>query len=183
MSAVTVYDGNFSFQTTSSIKLRGWPMPRVKQMANHIAQRWMQMVRLWHIKQMEPHMHSVEVKKKLNPILKILTIFSKNFINLNGFFAVLTVFSTSRRKIARVKQMANHIASVECKWYVYDTSSKWCHTCTVRKGRRRRDDNWHPYLHLLNWINVTRIFWAMGLHFGMFPDLILLLIRFAVTSI
>ena len=27
----------------------------VKQMANHIAQRWMQMVRLWHIKQMVPH--------------------------------------------------------------------------------------------------------------------------------
>ena len=55
MSAVTVYDGNFSFQTTSSIKLRRWPMPWVKQMANHIAQRWMQMVRLWHIKQMVPH--------------------------------------------------------------------------------------------------------------------------------
>ena len=55
MSAVTVYDGNFSFQTTSSIKFCRWPMPWVKQMANHIAQRWMQMVRLWHIKQMVPH--------------------------------------------------------------------------------------------------------------------------------
>ena len=131
MSAVTVYDGNFSFQTTSSIKLRGWPMPRVKQMANHIAQRWMQMVRLWHIKQMEPHMHSATSCSICGNFLEILMIFSYFMHKKSSFWPFLwQIFTKLEVCVAKILKIWRKFNNQ----YLFLSAANWpsCSTVTCK---------------------------------------------------
>ena len=143
MSAVTVYDGNFSFQTTSSIKLRRWPMPWVKQMANHIAQRWMQMVRLWHIKQMVPHgekkTRGVE-EEVLVSIHSALYSLSHKWVWHFVFYNLAQIMYTVSSKTQFHWECEN--SNWQCE---YVLALLFVRNVVLFWGLNKSDDNWHPH--------------------------------------